>query len=360
MTDLDKHVTEAMHRIEELYYETDGKCYVSFSGGKDSTVLLALIKLCEDIYTIPKDGIPAVFADTGIEMGVTLDFVRWVKDNWYPNVQIIRPGKSFDWCVKHYGKPVKSKLKAELLHRWQAGRRTEYVRSRLITGVSKDGTPMKRTRIADKDMHMVADTFHIKVSGMCCDILKKKPVKRYADIHGVQGEVIGLRTAEGGARELRAKENVKHGARICTSIDKKGFVKKAPLIDWPDEAIEEFIQKYNVPLSDAYTKYGFHRTGCMACPFALDVDKNLQYLHDHEPNRYKAAMHWLKDVYIAQNVILPFDSDYETERAKTWRELYEPMRQEMLRKYRPNSRLIKDGDQLSIFDILGVNEDETE
>lgn len=48
MSDLDKRVTDACHRIEELYYETDGKCYVSFSGGKDSTVLLALIKMCED------------------------------------------------------------------------------------------------------------------------------------------------------------------------------------------------------------------------------------------------------------------------------------------------------------------------
>ena len=74
-------VTEACHRIEELYYETDRKCYVSFSGGKDSTVLLALIKLCEEVYTIPVGGIPAVFSNTGIELGVTVDFVKWVRDS---------------------------------------------------------------------------------------------------------------------------------------------------------------------------------------------------------------------------------------------------------------------------------------
>lgn len=63
-------------------------------------------------------------------------------------------------------------------------------------------------------------------------------------------------------------------------------------------------------------------------------------------------MHWLKDVYIAQNVILPFDEAYERERKRAWRELYEPMRQEMLRKYRPNSRLIKEDEQMTIFDYL--------
>ena len=88
----------------------------------------------------------------------------------------------------------------------------------------------------------------------------------------------------------------------------------------------------------------------MACPFARDVDNDLKYLYFHEPNRYKASMFWLKDVYIAQNVVLPFDKDYEEEREREWRLRYEPMRQEMLRKYRPNSRLITDGTQLSLFD----------
>ena len=54
MCNLDQRISDAMHRIEDMYYTTEGKCYLSFSGGKDSTVILALIKMCEDIYTIPK------------------------------------------------------------------------------------------------------------------------------------------------------------------------------------------------------------------------------------------------------------------------------------------------------------------
>lgn len=351
MKTLDDKVNDACHRIEDLYHETDGKCYVSFSGGKDSTVLLALIKLCEEVYTIPENGIPAVFSNTGIELGVTVEFVKWVKGNYYENTQIIRPDHSFDWCLKTYGKPVKSKLRSEFLGMWRAGKRTANVYRNLVQGVTSAGRPAVRTKLADKDMHMISDEFNIKVSPMCCKILKKKPFIKYAKANGIKGYAYGIRASEGGARELNTREKISKGGKICTSIT-GGIIKKAPLIDWSDEDLDEFVERYAVPLSEAYTRHGFARTGCMLCPYSQQLHKDLRYLYDHEPNRYKAAMHWLKDVYIAQDVRLPFDEAYERERERTWRELYEPMRQEMLRKYRPNSRLIKDDEQMTIFDYL--------
>lgn len=349
---LDEKVTEACHRIEELYYEADGKCYISYSGGKDSTVLLALVKLCEEVYTIPENVIPAVFVNTGIEMGITVEFVRWVKQNYYPNVIEIRPDVSFDWVLKKYGKPIRSKLRSEFLGRWQSGSRTRSVYMNFVEGETNSGKHASRTKLADKDAHMLSDEFPVRASSKCCAILKKKPFKKYTEQYGTKGYAYGIREGEGGARTLNTRALApKKGDRVCTSIS-GGIIKKAAIIDWNDEDIEEFIARYNVPLSRAYTEFGFHRTGCMACPFAMDVDKNLLYLHDHELNRYKAAMHWLKDVYIAQNVILPFDREYEREREKMWREVYEPMRQEMLRKYRPNSKLIKTDEQINIFDLL--------
>ena len=313
--DLDKRVTDACHRIEELYYETGGKCYVSFSGGKDSTVLLALIKLCEDIYTIPVGGIPAVFSNTGIELGVTVNFVQWVKNSgWYSNVQIIRPEHSFDWCIKTYGKPLKSKVRSEYIAMWQKGKRSENVFRAMVTGIANNGSAAKKTKIADKDLHMLSDSFGILASPMCCNVLKKKPMKKYAKENGIIGTVYGVRMDEGGARELAIHKKQLQGGKICTFVDSKGMIKKAPIVDWSTEDIEAFIESYNVPLSDAYTKYGFKRTGCMACPFNSRVNNDLEYLYNHEPNRYKAAMHWLKDVYIAQNVVLPFDEAYERER----------------------------------------------
>ena len=353
MPNLDLMFTEAMHRIEDLYHETEGKCYVSFSGGKDSTVLLALIKMCQELYTV--GDIPAVFSNTGIELGVTVDFVKWVKDNYYPNVEIIRPSVSFDWVLKNKGKPALSKLKSEYIHAWQNGNRSKSVYQNMILGETNSGHRTWKLKMSDKNMHFIHDDFPVCVSDKCCKYLKKDTFKRYVYDRKLKGQMTGLRAGEGGARELNLTTRLDKNPnlKICTVVDKMGFIKKTPLIDWTDEELEEFIEKYNVPLSKAYTDYGFKRTGCMCCPYSRNLANDLKYLYYHEPNRYKASMHWLKDVYIAQNVILPFDEEYEKERKQMWRDVYEPMRQEMLRKYRPNSRLIKEGDQLDIFDILG-------
>lgn len=347
MSDLDHKVLEACHRIEALYHETNGKCYISFSGGKDSTVLLALTKLCIDAYTLPEEGIRAVYSNTGIEMGVTVDFVNWCKNNWYKNIEIIRPEHSFDWVIKNKGKPMLSKLRAQYLNRWERGMRTEAIMTNFIEGVTHQGARARSTVLADRDFHMLHPDFKITATDSCCSYLKKKPFAKYGKDRGMKGTAIGLRIAEGGARQVSITRRVERGEKICTTYS-GDLIKKMPIVDWTDENVEEFIKQYNVPLSDAYTKYGFDRTGCMACPFAKDVDRNLEYLFRYEPNRYKAIMHWLRDVYIAQNVVLPFDQDYEREREKTWQEVYEPMRREMLLKYRPNSRLIKDYQEIKL------------
>lgn len=351
MIDLDKHITDACHRIEELYHETNGKCYISFSGGKDSTVLLALVKMCEEIYTIPPNAIPAVFSNTGIELGVTYDFVRWVKENYYENVQIIHPVKPFGWVMEHEGKPLKSKMKSKDLHQYHCGKRSELLLLLLLLGKCGTGKMSAKHKIADRDMHMMHDDFPIIPSQKCCYWMKKKPFEKYSKENGMLGNIQGVRLAEGGARESAANVRLRSGGKLCTWV-KGGIIQKAPIIDWSEDNVNEFIEKYHVPLSEAYTKYGFKRTGCMACPYAREVDNDLEYLYYHEPNRYKASMFWLKDVYIAQDVRLPFDDSYERERERMWLEVYEPMRQEMLRKYRPNSRLIKDGDQMTIFDCM--------
>ena len=344
---LEDKVRDACHRIEELYHETNGKCYVSFSGGKDSTVLLALIKLCEEVYTIPPNAIPAVFSNTGIELGITYDFVKRVKAEYYPNVQIIHPIKPFAWVMEHEGKPIKSKMKSKDLHQYHCGKRTDLLL--LLLGMSGTGKLSAKHKLGDRDMHLMHDGFPIIPS-------KKKPFEKYAKENGMLGNMQGVRLAEGGARESAANVRLRTGGKLCTWV-KGGIIQKAPIIDWTDDDVEEFIEKYNVPLSDAYTKYGFKRTGCMACPYAREVDKDLEYLYFHEPNRYKASMFWLKDVYIAQDVRLPFDSNYERERERTWHEVYAPMRQEMLRKYRPDSRLLKEGEQATIFDYLDEGEE---
>lgn len=59
-------------RIREWYDAWDGQVYVSFSGGKDSTVLKHIV---DSMYS----DVPAVFVNTGLEYPEIQQFVRDVK-----------------------------------------------------------------------------------------------------------------------------------------------------------------------------------------------------------------------------------------------------------------------------------------
>lgn len=329
---LDINISNAMHRIERLYYDTDGKCYLSFSGGKDSTIVLSVIKLCEEIGTIPKNAIPAVFCDTKIELYATIDFVHWVKDNWYNNVQIIKTEKSFAQVIKEYGKPFRSKIKSHIISLYQ--KNSDLKTAKYLYTVCKSN----KMKLANKDFHILHDSFPIKISDKCCDVMKKQPFAKYEKDNDFAGYFSGMRMFEGGRRQLVFKKRINSGdKRPCTHVS-NGVTSVSPIFDWTDDICEEFIQKYNVPLSKAYTEYGATRTGCFLCPYGLNVDKRLELLHTYEPNHYKAALYFLKDVYIAQGVELPFDSDYMKEYKEKWIE-YENVRYEMLKKYNPDCRI---------------------
>lgn len=84
-------------RIIEWYQHYDGKVYVAFSGGKDSTVLLDIVRR---IYP----DVPAVFSDTGLEFPEVREFVKSCE-----NVTIVRPEMNFRKVIEVYGYPVVSK-----------------------------------------------------------------------------------------------------------------------------------------------------------------------------------------------------------------------------------------------------------
>src|SRR5574344_1149276 len=80
---------------------SEDEVYVSFSGGKDSTVLLDLVR---KIY--PK--VEAVYVDTGLEYPEIRRFVK-SKDN----VTILRPKMRFTDVINNYGYPIISKEVSE-------------------------------------------------------------------------------------------------------------------------------------------------------------------------------------------------------------------------------------------------------
>lgn len=66
---LKQKIDHALFTIETFLSRTEGKAYVAFSGGKDSTVLLDLVRIID-----PQ--VPAVFVNTGNEYPDIIRFVR--------------------------------------------------------------------------------------------------------------------------------------------------------------------------------------------------------------------------------------------------------------------------------------------
>lgn len=77
--------------------------YISFSGGKDSTVLSALVDMA-----IPNNKIPRVYANTGIELNMIHDFV-FKKADTDDRFKIIAPSVPIKPMLERDGYPFKSK-----------------------------------------------------------------------------------------------------------------------------------------------------------------------------------------------------------------------------------------------------------
>ena len=88
---LEDKITLTKLRIQEWYEHWGGAVFVSFSGGKDSTVLLKLVR---ELYPDVK----AVYCDTGLEYPEVKEHVKS-----FDNVEIIRPKKTFKQVVEEYG-----------------------------------------------------------------------------------------------------------------------------------------------------------------------------------------------------------------------------------------------------------------
>lgn len=97
---LPRKIQVTQTRIIEWYIKNKGQVYVSFSGGKDSTVLLDLVRR---IY--PE--VPGVFLDTGLEYPEIRDFVKTKE-----NIVWLKPEMNFRKVIETYGYPVISKTVA--------------------------------------------------------------------------------------------------------------------------------------------------------------------------------------------------------------------------------------------------------
>ena len=99
---LDAKVLMTQQRIREWYNYWNGDVYISFSGGKDSTVLTHLV---HDMYP----DVPLVFANTGLEYPEIQAFARQM------GAEFVRPKMSFSEVISKYGYPIIGKEIAEAI-----------------------------------------------------------------------------------------------------------------------------------------------------------------------------------------------------------------------------------------------------
>lgn len=101
---LERKIQITQARVLEWNKHFNGKIVVSFSGGKDSTVLLNLVR-----RALPDT--KAVFSNTGLEYKEIQQFVYQT-----PNADVIRPKLRFDEVISTYGYPLIGKEVAEAIY----------------------------------------------------------------------------------------------------------------------------------------------------------------------------------------------------------------------------------------------------
>lgn len=154
-------------RITEFYEHYNGNVIVSFSGGKDSTVLLHLVR---SLYPEVK----AVYCDTGLEFPEVKDHVKQVD-----NVEIIRPKLSFKEVLDKYGWLFPSKDVAEKIYFAKLG---SLWAKNAMKGLDVQGQPTTFKKRYKKWEYLVDSPF--KFSHKCCTIMKKKPFSDYVRLNG--------------------------------------------------------------------------------------------------------------------------------------------------------------------------------
>jgi len=262
---LEWKIQVAQQKIAEWYDYYNGNVYVSFSGGKDSTVLLDLVR---KIYP----NVKAVFMDTGLEFPEIRDFVKTIE-----NVEWVKPSMTFRAVIERYGYPLISKEVAAKIYDYRnkpdgyAAQRFD-PESDFNKRYNKKYSLAKYKWIADSD---------IPISHRCCEVLKKHPAQRFDRESGLK-PMLGTMACESG---LRNSEWMKHG---CNAFDAKHPTSK-PLSIWTEQDVLRYLYQYKIPFSKIYGDIiekdgklcttGRDRTGCVFCAFGAHLEK--------EPNRFQ-------------------------------------------------------------------------
>lgn len=255
----------------------EDKFYISYSGGKDSTVLHYLID-----EALPGNRIPRVYADTGIEYNDVKAFVKELQAH-DDRIEIIKPSVNIKQTLERDGYPFKSKEHSLVLSVYQNSGFTKTVNCYLDIDRQKYNCP-KILR------YQFSEEFNLKVSNKCCHRMKKDPFKKWEKDNKKTVVMTGMMSNEGGLRE---------SIQNCIITDKEGCLKKFhPLLKVSEAWEEWYIRERNIKLCKLYyPPYSFKRTGCKGCPYALGLQEQLEVMYTLMPDEYRQCEIIWKPVY---------------------------------------------------------------
>lgn len=262
-----------------IKYDLENNAYLSFSGGKDSTLLHYLIDMA-----LPDNKIPRVFINTGIEYNYIVEFVKElasIDDRFI----ILDPTIPIKPMLEKYGYPFKSKQHSHNLSIYQtSGELTKTTKKYL--GIESKISMFKCPK---QLRYQFTKDFNIKCSDQCCYKLKKEPVAKWQKKSDKSITITGMRKQEGGNRNNLT----------CIVTDKENkVVKFHPLSVITNEFEEWFIKKYNIKLCKLYYEpFNFDRTGCKGCPYALELQEQLDTMKRFLPNEEKQCEIIWKPIY---------------------------------------------------------------
>lgn len=254
-----------------LYY--DYKVYVSFSGGKDSTVLLDLVRR---VYP----DCPAVFCDTGLEYPEIRAFVKTID-----NVVQVRPEMPFSKVIEGYGYPVISKDIAKVVYFARQGSKWALNR---FNALNTDGTKSKFKEHYIKYKYLIDAPFC--VANTCCRIIKEHPLNKYSRANKMHA-ITGLKADDSFQRQQAWQQSG------CNAY---GIGKSKPMSFWLEQDVLQYLKNLDLPYASIYgdivangngilATTGAKRTGCMFCMFGVHLEA--------EPNRFQRMQtthpkHW--------------------------------------------------------------------